>query len=207
MQLAALIGQKIMNKPLPTSTMKEGVIWLAVDAPSLEPITINSPAIDVMTDLRRVSAVTVAAHESVSRATQIMIAGGVRLLLVVRTDGLIEGLISARDTMGEKPIKLLQARQHAKYEDLTVSDLMLPRHAIDVLDIESALRANVGSIIATLKENGRQHALVIETDSVRTVEIVRGIFSATQIARQLDVAIPVSEVAQTFAEIAMALDK
>jgi len=207
MQLSSLIGQNIMNKPLPTSKMKEGVIWLPADSSSPKPIEIDSPAIDVMTDLRRMYAATVVARGGLSRATQIMIARRVRLLLVVDSDGLIEGLISARDTMGEKPIKLLQKRRDAKYEDLIVSDLMVPRQAIDVLDIEQVLRATVGSIIATLKENGRQHALVIETDPVRGVEIVRGIFSATQIARQLGVAIPVFEVAQTFAEIAIALDK
>src|ERR1035437_8583116 len=146
MHLVSLNGQKIMNKPLPTSKMKEGVIWLPTDAPSPKPITINSPAIDVMTDLRRVHVMPVATRESFSRATQIMIARRVRLLLVVNTDGLIEGLLSARDTMGEKPIKLLQERRDDKYEDLIVSDLTVPRHAIDVLDIKAVLRANVGSI-------------------------------------------------------------
>jgi hypothetical protein len=125
----------------------------------------------------------------------------------VDSDGLIEGLISARDTMGEKPVRLLQERRGAKYEDLVVADLMVPRNAIDVLDIESVLKAEVGSIIETLKMNGRQHALVLEADPVRGVEVVRGIFSATQIARQLGVALPIFEVAQTFAEITSALEK
>lgn len=196
-----------MYKPLPMSKMKAGVIWLPADAPSPKPITINSPAIEVMTDLRRVFAVTVAASESITRATQIMIARRVRLLLVVNADGLVEGLISARDTMGEKPVTLLQERRRGKYEELIVGDLMVPRYAIDVLDIAAVLRADVGSIVATLKNSGRQHALVLETDPMRGVEIVRGIFSATQIARQLGVPIPIFEVAQTFAEITSALEK
>jgi len=196
-----------MHKPLPMSKMKQGVIWLPVDAPSPKPITINSPAVEVMTDLRQVFAVTVPAGESIVRATQIMIARRVRLLLVADSDGLIEGLISARDTMGEKPVRLLQERRGARYEDLIVGDLMVPRAAIDVLDIASVLKADVGSVIATLKMNGRQHALVLEVDPVRDVEVVRGIFSATQIARQLGVALPIFEVAQTFAEITSALEK
>lgn len=196
-----------MHKPLPMSKMKEGVIWLPADADSPKPIRINSPALEVMTDLRRVYAVTVSASERISRATQIMIARRIRLLLVANIHGRIDGLISARDTMGEKPIKLLQERRGAKYEDLTVGDLMVPRHEIDVLNIESVLKAEVGSILATLKERGRQHALVLEADPLRGVDVVRGIFSATQIARQLGVAIPIFEVAQTFAEITSALEK
>ena len=196
-----------MHKPLPMLKMREGVIWLPANAPSPKPIQINSPALDVMTDLRKVQAATVAVNMSIVRATQIMIARRVRLLLVANSDGLIEGLISARDTMGEKPVKLLQERRGAKFEDLIVSDLMVPRHAIDVLDIDTVLRSEVGSIIATLKQNGRQHALVLESDPERGVDVVRGIFSATQIARQLGVSIPIFEVAKTFAEITLALEK
>jgi CBS domain-containing protein len=196
-----------MHKPLPMWKMREGAIWLPTDAPSSSPIGIDSPALEAMTDLRHVFAVTVGASESVMRATQIMIARRVRLLLVVGADGLIEGLISARDAMGEKPVKLLQEQRVARYEELTIGDLMVPRHAIDVLDIESVLRAEVGAIVETLKKSGRQHALVIETDPACGVEIVRGIFSATQIARQLGVALPIVEVAETFAEITSALEK
>ena len=109
--------------------------------------------------------------------------------------------------MGTKPVKLLQESRGAKFDDLIVGDLMIPRHAIDVLDIEAVLVAEVGSILATLQANGRQHALVLETDPARGLSVVRGIFSATQIARQLGVAIPIFEVAQTFAEIAAVLKK
>ncbi|WP_301100931.1 CBS domain-containing protein [Propionivibrio sp.] len=194
-----------MHKPLPMSKMKPGVVWLPADAHAPKPTLVNSPAIEVMTDLRQVLAATVSAGESVARATQQMIARRVRLLLVVSDDGLIEGLLSARDTMGEKPVKLLQERRGAKFSDLVVGDLMVPRQYIDVLDIDTVLHAEVGSILATLKANGRQHALVIDYDKLRGGEVVRGIFSATQIARQLGVAIPIFEVAQTFAEITSAL--
>lgn len=196
-----------MSKPLPMSRMKEGVICLPADAFAPKPVTVASPAIEVMTDLRQVSVATVAADEAITQASQKMIARRVRLLLVVGAHGVIEGLITARDTMGEKPVKLLQDRRGARFGDLVVSDLMVPRALIDVLELDTVLRADVGSVIETLKNNGRQHALVVERDSVSGGEIVRGIFSATQIARQLGIAIPIFEVAHTFAEITAALDK
>ncbi len=196
-----------MHKSLQMSKMKQGVIWLPANALSPKPTKLNSPALEVMTDLRLVQAATVPSSESIARATQLMIARRVRLLLVVNADGLIEGLISARDTMGEKPVKILQERRGGSFEDLIVADLMIPRPAIDVLDIDVVSRAEVGAIIETLKQNGRQHALVLENDPVSGKEVVRGIFSATQIARQLGVALPIFEVAQTFAEITSALGK
>ncbi|MBI4741085.1 MAG: CBS domain-containing protein [Betaproteobacteria bacterium] len=187
--------------------MKAGVICLPADSYAPKPVKVNSPAIDVMTDLRQVSAATVGAGETIAQASQKMIARRVRLLLVVGANGVIEGLITVRDTMGEKPVKLLQERRGAKFGDLTVSDLMVPRALIDVLDIDAVLRAEVGSIIETLKNSGRQHALAVERDTVGGGEIVRGIFSATQIARQLGIAIPIIEIAHTFAEITEALEK
>jgi len=47
---------------------------------------------------------------------------------------------------------------------------------------------------------------VVERDASGR-QTVRGVFSATQIARQLGVAIPTSEVARTFSEIEAALAK
>lgn len=196
-----------MYKALPMSKMKDGAIWLPADAPSPRPITLDSPALEAMTDLRKVLAATISAGESIVRATQLMIARRVRLLLVVSDDGRIEGLISARDTMGAKPVRILQERRGATHEDLRVADLMVPRKAIDVLDIDTVSRAVVGSVLETLKQNGRQHALVLESSPVSDSEVVRGIFSATQIARQLGIALPIFEIAQTFAEITSALEK
>ena len=195
-----------MHKPLPMSTMKHGAVCLSGDSYAPKPVRVDSPAIGVMTDLQQVSAATVDARESIAQASQKMIARRVRLLLVVDANDQIEGLITARDTMGEKPVKLLQERG-GRYEELTVGELMVPRNLIDVLDIDTVSRAEVGNIIATLKNSGRQHALVVESDRVSGGEIVRGIFSATQIARQLGVAIPIFEVAHTFAEIAATLKK
>jgi hypothetical protein len=129
-----------------------------------------------------------------------MIARGVRLLLVVGAGGVIKGLITARDTKGEKPIALLRERG-GKHGEPRVADLMVARSAIDVLDIATVLRAEVGHIVATLKELGRQHALVVERDPLTGRETVRGIFSATQIGRQLGMPIVTFEVARMFAEI------
>jgi hypothetical protein len=46
--------------------------------------------------------------------------------------------------------------------------------------------------------------MVVDRDA-RGVETVRGLFSATQIARQLGAAVPTVERARTFAEIKSAL--
>jgi CBS domain-containing protein len=164
----------------------------------------DSPAIAVMTDLTQVSAATIVPEATLTDATRLMIARGVRLLLVVDRYQVIQGVITARDTMGERPITLLRERG-GRHRELHVADLMTPREAIEVLDLADVLRADVGHIVATLKDCARQHAIVIERDRMTGDDYVRGIFSATQIGRQLGVAIPIFEVAHSFAEIEAAL--
>jgi len=163
-------------------------------------VEMNSPAIEVMTDLQQVSAATIGPDAKLTHATQTMIARGVRLLLVVNPDDEILGLITARDTMGERPIKFIQEHGGTN-ADLKVCDCMTTIKTIQVLAINDVLPAKVGHIVATLKNVGRQHAMVIDTDVLSGNQSVRGIFSITQIGRQLGMSLQAFEVAKTFAEI------
>lgn len=167
-------------------------------------VALDSPAMCVMTDLRQVSAATITADATLTEATKTMISRGVRLLLVVDVNDQVIGLITARDTHGDRPIKLVQERGF-KHSELRVSDLMIAREDMDVLSVSDVLHSKVGHIISTLKDWGRQHALVAEKDPVTHVMRIRGIFSATQIGRQLGVALQTFEVANTFADIEKAL--
>ena len=90
----------------------------------------ESPAIEAMTDFSRVTAATIGAGAPVTVANATMISRGVRLLLVVDEDGRLQGLITARDTLGEKPMQVSQAKG-AKHHELTVADLMCPVGEID----------------------------------------------------------------------------
>jgi CBS domain-containing protein len=160
----------------------------------------ESPAPCVMTDLKQVTAATIGPDATLAQATQTMIQRGVRLLLVVSRDDEVLGLITARDTQGEKPIQLIQERG-GKFTDLLVADVMCPRERIELVDGADVLRATVGDIVETLKQTKRQHALVGERDPVSGQVRIRGIFSATQIGRQLGAAIQTFDVSSTFTEI------
>lgn len=169
-----------------------------------EPVSDESPAMDVMTDFARVHAVTIAPAAPLFKANETMIDHAVRQLLVVSEDQRLLGVISTRDTLGERPMQLLHQREANLFE-LTVADLMHPVSGIDVLDFNEVRHAVVGDIVATLKQLGQQHVLVIATDPVDGSQQVRGVFSATQIGRQLGVQFQPFETARTFAEIGAAL--
>lgn len=194
--------QRAVYKPLAYRKLKADAGYHQPDIH--QPVQMDTPAIEVMTDLQQVAVATTTAEASIAQATQTMIARGVRLLLVLRPGGGIAGLITARDTMGERPIKLVQMHGGA-HHSLKVGDCMTPIAHIEVLAMSDVLRAEVGHIVATLKNGGRQHALVIDSDPVTGDDMIRGIFSITQIGRQMGMALQAFEVATTFAEIEAAL--
>lgn len=167
-------------------------------------VKVDSPAIEVMTDLKRIPPATIVPQDTLQQANQHMISRGVRLLLVIENEGRIIGVITARDLLGEKPVRVAQ-EHNAKREELQVRDIMTMLEDMEVLKMSDVERSDVGHIVATLVECGRQHALVVEEDKDGSKQTVRGIFSASQIARQLGVELTTHEVARTFAEIEAAI--
>ena len=84
-------------------------------------------------------------------------------------------------------------------------DIMTPADRLELIDVRDVERARVGDIVATLKLVGRQHALAVEMASLPQ-KTVCGIFSLTQIARQLGLPPQQThDMAQTFAEIEAAI--
>ena len=172
----------------------------------LERVRIDSPALAVMTDLRRIPAATIDLEAPLDAANRFMIRRGVRLLLVTDDERQVLGLITSNDVLGEKPVQFALERG-IRRQEIRVRDIMTPREKLEVLLHGDLAHAEVGHIVATLQRSGRQHALVIDFDSDGKSQAVRGILSASQIARQLGVAIQTTEVAQTFAEIGAALGR
>jgi len=112
------------------------------------------------------------------------------------------GVLTANDLLGERPMLAATGRGRRR-DELAVSDVMTPAERVEVIELAEVERARVGHVLETLRGAGRQHALVVDAESM-----VRGIFSISQIARQLGVSVPAGgEVALTFSEIEAALIK
>ena len=114
-------------------------------------VTLDDPAVTVMTDLTRVPAVLVDPDVDIEAAMRIMIRRNVRSLFVVNVNNEIVGLITATDLLGEK-----------------------------------------------------QHAMAVE-DGPDGRQLVRGVFSASQLEKQLGQPVAAGSVSRTFAEIVAAL--
>jgi CBS domain len=177
-------------------------------------VTPESPALEVMTDLTRTTPATIRPQAPLSGANQFMITRGVRLLLVVDERETVLGVITASDLLGERPMLVATSRGQRR-DELTVADVMTSAANVEVVALSDVEGARVGHVLETLRRLGRQHALVIDFEDIPSGRplappakraMVRGIFSISQIARQLGVAVQTgAEVARTFSEIEAAI--
>ncbi|MCG8432564.1 MAG: CBS domain-containing protein [Gammaproteobacteria bacterium] len=190
-------------KPLPTIAVVPGGTFRKPSGASEKEVDFTNPAIDVMTNFAEVAAVTVEPNVSIDVALERMKHSGVRSLLVVNASNEIIGIITSYDIQGEKPV-LFQQEVGVNRGEILVRDIMTRRENLEAIPIKEVMEARVGDIVATLRSHGRQHALVVEKEQ-NDKQLICGIFSATQIGRQLGVRLENTGFAATFAELEAAL--
>ena len=189
---------------LPTFRLESGVSIAQASPGHTAPVTLHSPALEVMTDLTLVKAATTHPATTLRKAEQAMIYLGVRMLFVVTEMPSFAGLITSTDLHGDRQMRLVHERG-VHYDDLLVGDVMTEVSALDAIDLDRMHTATVGNVIATLTRFGRNHLLVVERAGPTTPRRVRGIISKSQIERQLGATFEVTPIASSFSEIERAL--
>lgn len=188
-------------KPLSYSDLSNGTQL----AQSSNTAVQEDSALVVMTDLNKIKAFTIESSASIDFANSKMIACGVRLLFVMNAEEVLVGLITASDLFGETPITHMQKHGGLR-EDILVQDIMTPRAKLKTLQMTDVMKARVGDIIETMKDFGRQHILVVDKIVDDPNERICGLFSTTQISRQLGIEINLSPRASTFAEFKSSME-
>jgi CBS-domain-containing membrane protein len=167
--------------------------------PETKPMGEDDPAISVMTDLKYIRMITVNPDDTIDTASQIMVHAGVRLLVVLDDNNSLLGLITRRDIMGEKPLSMI-TKGKTQREEILVKDIMTSRAELNPLNMHDVEHVSVKDIINTLHEARRQHVIVVEDADDSGTYYLRGIFSITQIGRQVGVEISADDQVQSFAE-------
>jgi hypothetical protein len=179
-----------------------------------ESVTLESSAMSVMTDLKQVPAQTIEPEASIEDANARMIRQGVRLLFVTDAQHHLLGIVTATDLQGGHVVQVLLARGVSRQE-VTVREIMTAPDHLEAIDMHEVRGAKVGHVLSTLKQAGRQHAIVVDVEVRQptfheqlttqrqpgVMQTVRGLFSATRIARQLGLQPHPGEMATTFAEV------
>jgi CBS domain-containing protein len=193
-----------IDAALPAFRLEPGTSIAQASLANNSAVTLQSPALDVMTDLTKVKAATTHPTTSLRQAEQMMIYQGVRMLFVVTDMPSIEGLITTTDLHGDTRMRVVQER-NVRYDEVCVADVMTELAMLDAVDYRRVRSASVGNVIATLKKLGRNHLLVVEDATDQTPRRVRGVISRSQIERQLGTAIDVTPIVSSFSEIGRAL--
>lgn len=147
-------------------------------------VTPESSALDVMTDLAVIKAETIGPEVSLPDAEKVMINRGVRSLFVTSKFPCIDGLVTAADILGEKPMQLVND-QNLKFQSLTVQDVMTDLSRLDVIDYDEVKNASVANLVATFAKLKCTHILVVQAAKIQGPARIRGVISQTQLERQL----------------------
>ena len=192
------------NAAIPTFRLPPGISLAQASPWHTSEVTLESPALDVMTDLTQVKAATIRPDATLEQAEQTMIYQGVRMLFVVSDMPELEGLITSTDLRGERQMRLVHARQ-LRFDEMRVADVMTELGWLDAIEFGRMRSATVGNMIATLKRVGRNHLLVVQVATSSTPLRVRGVVSRAQLERQLGTVIDITEIASNFSEVERAL--
>jgi len=191
---AAIAGEAGLAKPMQNQLMS---------------ISLDDNALSVMTDVQKASAITVQGITPIDQALEHMIQSGVRSLFVLDSESHVLGLVTSYDIQGEKPIRYLQSldctHRTCCRGDVLVKDIMEPMDKLKNLDFEKVRNATVGNIVATFRRTGRKHLVVVAHNRDQAEPTIRGIFSATQLERQLDMTLVATSTTHSFADLEQAL--
>ncbi len=103
---------------LPTFRFTDGTCITHAQPRQFRPVTGESPALWVMTDLTEVRAATVSPDLTLHQAEQTMIQQGVRMLFVVSTMPCVDGIVTLAMLQGDRPIRLVRAAARAAHRSV-----------------------------------------------------------------------------------------
>ena len=162
-----------------------------------EAMTLQSRAYEIFTDFTHYHPVTIDSDLSVTEAEALMQRAHVKLTLVINQAGSFSGVLSYGDLGGSRYQQLIG--QGTAKEDIFVRDVMVHPVDLKAIAFEDLASASVEDVVATLQKEHRQHFLVLDQQAK-----IRGIFSASDIARRLHIPIDITQ-APTFADICHAV--
>lgn len=145
----------------------------------------TDPATRVMTDFTVQMPVLVNAERLIDDALRDMMVAGVRALLVTRGETVI-GLVTSYDIQGERPLQFLNRSGFTRHDEIQVGHIMTPWERVPRLDWETVRTARVRDITERFRAARAATHIVVLERAAQGSTIVRGLFSRTQLERQLD---------------------
>ncbi len=172
-----------------------------VDRSGSSPVTVDSPAAEIFTDFAHTTPLVIDSNATVDEALLMMKRAHVHSKFVLGPDGKVQGILTSLD-LKNRPLRAAAA-MGINRSDIVAKDIMTPLSRIHALDYSTLPTATIGDIITTLQHLGERHIIVADLAE----SSIRGIISATDIARKLHIAVDITSRATSFADIYKVLSK
>lgn len=151
-------------------------------------LSLGSPALEFISDFKEHSAAVLAPSMKALDAALLMRIGHRSTMLVVDGRGELAGLLGVEDVSYQNLMQWVASG--VSREELTVSDLMRPRHMLKFLEYRQVERSTIGDVLAVMRRDGERDCLVVDTANHQ----VRGLISAGEIGLRLHAEIRIEDV-------------
>ncbi|WP_237132876.1 CBS domain-containing protein [Pseudohongiella sp. O18] len=165
-----------------------------VQPDEFDDLTMSSPAVELFTDFRKHHPLTIEGSTPAVDAQMLMRKAHVKIILVVDSRNEFIGTLNMDDLNEER--FLIMVANGERLQEITVRDMMCPKHSIPALDLEQLRKCSIDDLVTTLKRSGQPHCLVVD----RTRDHIRGYISANEVARRLHIPIKIERI-PTFVDI------
>ncbi|HCZ15835.1 MAG TPA: CBS domain-containing protein [Accumulibacter sp.] len=193
-------------KPLPWTRLKRGVPCYLPKLAARTALDVTSPAIEAMTDFRRLAPVSISRDASLDEANRVMTLCKVHYLLVSDEQRQLLGVVTEAGTRGHRPLAAAHA-MGIRPGELVVGNVMINKHDdAEVMHLKDVAGARVGNVVATLKALGTPSCLVVEHDDSDN-HVLCGIFMLAQIEQRLGRDPQTEEIAHTFSQVVSSLGR
>lgn len=167
--------------------------------PGTPALGLDSPATLFMTDFINTRPIVIDENKGINAALDRMKQSYVRLLLVSAQPDQFKGIITAADVHGGKVLAFMASMGLHRRDEVMVKNIMTSKDHLHALIYEQLQNACIGDVINTIKHLGEQHVLVVEGSPDGLM--IRGLFSATNIAKSLHISFDVEPHARSFFEL------
>ena len=161
---------------------------------SHEELTKESPALAIFTDFEMYNPLVLEENTSAIEAEKLMAKAHVRMKIVVDKSNNFLGIVSLKDLSEQEVIKKI-SNGHER-PNLMITDFMRKKSDLSAFDFDELETATIGDIVDALEESAHQHCLVVDRDKHQ----IRGLISASDVARKLHIPIDISKK-PTFMEV------
>lgn len=169
---------------LETGKLPKGATYYHPERPNAH-VHLHSPALEVFTDFKSKAPATITAEKTIQTALDEMRITKVKSLIVIDEKEHILGLVSARGIQGLRLGKIA-ADNDVSLKEVTVGMAMVPCEDMLTLRYEQLERIKVGHVVRLIHDTGYNYILVTEDHpEIAEQTIVRGLFSASRLSRQL----------------------